>query len=151
MEVKMKKIKTVKQVRTEKWYYELHTLSSALHSWVGCTLIMLGIMLNICFLALVMCSPTVSARENFTVCPASNIHLWVVKDSLVYCSGCDDSFVICGTLFGYRYLLETRTVKERESSSHKWGWGRTYFTRIMQPGKLWVCNEVDVSITAGIY
>lgn len=71
----MKKIKTVKQVRTEKWYYELHTLSSALHSWVGCTLIMLGIMLNICFLALVMCSPTVSARENFTVCPASNIHL----------------------------------------------------------------------------
>lgn len=63
----MKKIKTVKQIRLEKWYYELHRLSSALSSWVGCFLIMFGIMLNICFLAFVMCRPTVSARKNFMV------------------------------------------------------------------------------------
>lgn len=84
MEVGMEKIKTVKRVRIEKWYYELHRLSVSLNHQIVCSLVMLIIVLFFCCLVLIVLRPTVSAGENFTkyVLQAESVY-WLLKTLLL--------------------------------------------------------------------
>lgn len=84
MEVGMEKIKTVKRVRIEKWYYELHRLSVSSNHQIVCSLVMLIIVLFFCCLVLIVLRPTVSAGENFTkyVLQAESVY-WLLKTLLL--------------------------------------------------------------------